>query len=111
MKTVEIRFTPSEESDNGVAEGAITITGTDEEVQSVLMKINTIELDARFAQGDDVVTADGLRKIVQEYDATGTITMSDGYMSQESELEPWDEVTAVQRYAASFGMKVTVDVS
>ena len=217
MKTVETTFTPSYKSDNGVAEGAIAITGTDKEVQSMLKKVNEVKDDvitdtfvigefvradveniqeyskiydvkdgavtveeiygkmvdipitsvqnlgerrvlslvggfapkdievgdlvvlsdgltylcnkttttypfasvkgngdehtilvARFENGDDVVTADGLRKIVQEYDVDGTVIMSDGYFSQEPELEQWDEVTAVQRYAASFDMKVTV---
>lgn len=40
MKTVEATFTPSEKSDNGVAEGTFIITGTDKEVQSMLKKIN-----------------------------------------------------------------------
>ena len=220
MKTVEVRFTPSEESEHGVAEGIIAITGTDKKVQAMLKKVNEVKDDvitdmfvvgefvrvneenvqeysaiydakdgavtvedlggkmvdvpmtsvqnlgerrvlslvggfvqkdievgdlvvlsdgltyicnktvttypftsvkgnceehsiliARFENGDDVVTADGLRKLVQKYEADGTVTMSDGTFADESELEPWDMVTAVQRYAASFGMKVTVDVS
>lgn len=43
MKTVETTFTPSDKSDNGVAEGTFTITGTDKEVQSFLNKISEIK--------------------------------------------------------------------
>ena len=223
MKTVETTFTPSEKSDNGVAEGTIAITGTDKEVQSMLKKVNevkdttisdmfvvgefvrvsdetlpefslilsvntgilgvadahgksvdvdmssvqnmgyrrvlvligdrvprdievgdmviltddmlyecitvgtttnTVALVARgnrhvlemckFSGGDVVVTLHGGKGIVQWYETDGMITVAvfgNVLSCYESELEPWNEVTAIQRYAASFGMKVAVDVS
>ena len=70
---------------------------------------------ARFASNDTVITPDGLKGTVLEYDVDGLTRVDYGglysTLYDESELEPWDPVTAVQRYAGSFGMKVNVDVS
>lgn len=69
---------------------------------------------ARFEKGDEVILPHGIRNVVYGYAGNGmVITEDDGAQElyDESELEPWDPVTAVQRYAASFGMKVNVDVS
>jgi hypothetical protein len=72
-------------------------------------------ITARFAPNDSVITPDGLKGTVLGYEENGEVNVGwddiNSTFHDESELEPWNSVTAVQRYAASFGMKVNVDVS
>ena len=62
-------------------------------------------------KGDNIILLNGLEDSVMGYSTDGDVECAESGFNNESELEPWDPVTAVQRYAASFGMKVNVDVS
>jgi len=64
----------------------------------------------KFASDDKIILPNGVGANVVGYTADGKVSVDNGSVYHETELAPWDEVVAVQRYAASFGMKLNVDV-
>jgi len=62
----------------------------------------------QFVAGDRVVLPNGLSATVVEYGNDDTVRVDNNSVYYEEELAPWDPIAAVQRYAASFGMKVDV---
>lgn len=66
----------------------------------------------KFEENDIIVTPNGIQDTISGHDSNGYVICMDATdVFNEDELESWNEIIAVQRYAASLGMKVNVDVS